>query len=139
MYHDLPHIIEGWSKNLYLGGRRSFPDEPLLAALVPVALGGAILFWLVPLLAVALILAGALTPTYLGAAVAAVGVSVLFWGLVSAGMRIPPWYGLAYPLGALAVLYIVFRSTWRGAGKIEWKGRSYGVDQAQPQGPLRSR
>lgn len=138
MYHDLRHIIEGWSKNLYLGGRRSFPDEPLLAALVPVALGGAMLFWLVPLIAVALVLAGVLTPTLLGAAVAAVGVSVVFWGLVSAGMRIPPWYGLAYPLGALAVLYIVFRSTWRGAGRIEWKGRSYGVDQAQPQGEGRS-
>lgn len=134
MYHDLRHIIEGWSKNLYLGGRRSFPDEPLLAALVPVALGGAMVFWLVPLIALALILAGALAPALFPAALAAVVGSVIFWGFVSAGMRIPAWYGLTYPLGALAVLYIVVRSTWRGAGKIEWKGRSYGADEAQPGG-----
>ena len=25
MYRSLPHLVEGWSKNVYLGGRRSFP------------------------------------------------------------------------------------------------------------------
>jgi chlorobactene glucosyltransferase len=127
MYHDLSHIVEGWSKNLYLGGRRSFPDEPLLAALVPLALGGAMTFWLVPLLVFLLIGAGVLSSALLPSVIAAIGISATFWALVSAGMRIPPWYGLAYPLGALTVLYIVFRSTWRGAAKIEWKGRSYGT------------
>ena len=48
MYRSLPELIEGWSKNVYLGGRRSFPDEPLLRALVPAMLVGALLFWLVP-------------------------------------------------------------------------------------------
>ena len=129
MYRDLPHIVEGWSKNIYMGGRRSFPDEPLLAALVPVALGGAMLFWLVPVLALALILAGAVSAELLGAVLAAIGSSILFWACVSLGMRIPPWYGIAYPIGAIAVLYIVARSTWRGAGRIEWKGRSYGITE----------
>jgi len=27
MYESLPHLVEGWSKNIYLGGRRSFPDR----------------------------------------------------------------------------------------------------------------
>ncbi|MGE5926813.1 MAG: glycosyltransferase [Gemmatimonadota bacterium] len=126
MYHDLPHIVEGWSKNIYLGGRRSFPDEPLLAALVPVALGGAMIFWLLPVTALALALAGVVGEALLLPALAAIGISTLFWSVVSLGMRIPAWYGLAYPLGALVVLFIVARSTWRGAGKIEWKGRSYG-------------
>ncbi|HEU5051399.1 MAG TPA: glycosyltransferase [Gemmatimonadales bacterium] len=127
MYRDLPHIIEGWSKNLYLGGRRSFPGQPLLQALVPVALAGAMLFWLVPLIALALALAG-LAPDFGGAALAAVGLSVAFWMAVSAGMRIPAGYGLAYPLGAVMTLHIVARSTARGGRRVEWKGRSYGVD-----------
>ncbi|HEU4827835.1 MAG TPA: glycosyltransferase family 2 protein [Gemmatimonadales bacterium] len=130
MYHDLPHIVEGWSKNLYMGGRRSFPDEPLLAALVPVALGGAMLFWLIPIIILLLTGAGVVAASLAAPALAAIGISSVFWAFVSMGMRIPPWYGPAYPLGALAVLYIIARSTWRGAGKIEWKGRSYGTGDA---------
>lgn len=126
MYHDLPHIVEGWSKNIYMGGRRSFPDEPLLAALVPVALGGAMLFWLVPVITLLLIPGGIVSQELLVPALVAAGTSTVFWSVVSLGMRIPPWYGVLYPVGALAVFYIVARSTWRGARKIEWKGRSYG-------------
>jgi len=33
MYTDLPSLVEGWSKNVYVGGRRSYPDEPVLRAL----------------------------------------------------------------------------------------------------------
>ena len=40
-------------------------------------------------------------------------------------MRIPPWYGLGFPIGALLTLFIVPRSTLRGAGRMEWKGRTY--------------
>jgi chlorobactene glucosyltransferase len=124
MYESLPHLIEGWSKNIYLGGRRSFPDEPVRRALVPVALGVALLFWLVP----PAVLAGAaigLWPALLPAAGAATALSVLFWMLMSAGMQVPVWYGLLYPLGAAVVLYIVARSTWRGARRVEWRGRTY--------------
>jgi hypothetical protein len=41
-------------------------------------------------------------------------------------MRIPIAYGALYPLGALAVLYVVARSTWRGERRVEWRGRTYG-------------
>jgi chlorobactene glucosyltransferase len=124
MYESLPHLVEGWSKNIYLGGRRSFPEEPVRRALVPVALGVALLFWLVP----PAVLAGAaigLWPALLPAAGAATALSVLFWMLMSAGMQVPVWYGLLYPLGAAVVLYIVARSTWRGARRVEWRGRTY--------------
>jgi chlorobactene glucosyltransferase len=126
MYRDLPHIIEGWSKNLFLGGRRSFPDEPLLAALVPLALAAMMTFWLVPPVVLALAAAGAASASLVAPAAVAVGLSIGFWMLVSAGMRIPAWYGWLYPVGALALLYIIARSTRRGAGRIEWKGRRYG-------------
>ena len=38
MYTGLESMLEGWSKNIYLGGRATLPDEPVLRALVPVAL-----------------------------------------------------------------------------------------------------
>lgn len=124
MYTGLRHLVEGWSKNVYLGGRRTYPDEPLLRALVPVMLGGAMLFWLLP---PATLAAGAVLPLPgLGvAAWVATGASLLYWTLVAIGMQIPPWYGLGYPVGALVTLYIVLRSTLRGAARVEWKGRTY--------------
>jgi chlorobactene glucosyltransferase len=123
MYHDLQHLIEGWSKNIYLGGRRSFPEEPLLRALAPWGLALVMIFWLVPPVWLGLALAtggGRLTPALATAS------CVLFWTGVSIRRQIPYWYGLLYPLGAAMSLYIVLRSTWRGARKVEWKGRTYG-------------
>jgi chlorobactene glucosyltransferase len=124
MYRSLPEMIEGWSKNIYLGSRRSFPGEPLLRATVPLMVGATLLFWLVP-------------PAMLGlggevrsAAILAVGLSAVFWILISIGMRIPFYYGLAYPLGALMALYIAARSTWRGDRKVQWRGRTYGASRS---------
>jgi chlorobactene glucosyltransferase len=127
MYQDLASLVEGWSKNVYLGGRGSFPGEPVLRALVPVMLMSAFGFWLLPPL---LLLAGALgagVEALVPAAVAAVGLSLVFWGLISYGMRIPVAYGLLYPIGALMAIYIVLRSTWRGERRVEWRGRVYGT------------
>jgi chlorobactene glucosyltransferase len=126
MYRSLPQLVEGWSKNVYLGGRRSFPREPRLRALVPLMLIAALAFWLVP---PALLLArgGGLDIGPLGpAALVATGMSVLFWALMAYGMKIPLRYGLGYPAGALMALFIVVRSTWRGERRIEWRGRVYG-------------
>lgn len=125
MYRGLSQLVEGWSKNIYLGGRRSFPEEPIMRSMVPVMLVLAMLYWLVP---PALLLAGIWVP---GAAVLftsmllAVGLSVLFWAVICKGMEIPAWYGFSYPLGALMSLFIILRSTWRGARKVEWRGRTY--------------
>ena len=122
MYQSLPHLIEGWSKNAYLGGRRSFPEEPVLRALVPVMLPAAFLFWLVP--PVVLAVTGA-TAGLGPAALTATALSALFWMAISYGMKLPPWYGLLYPAGASVALYIVARSIWRGARRVEWRGRVY--------------
>jgi chlorobactene glucosyltransferase len=122
MYRSLPQLIEGWSKNVYLGGRRSFPEEPVLRALVPVMLLAAFGFWLIP--PAVLAITGA-TAGPGPAAAAATALSALFWMLVSWRMKIPPWYGLLYPIGALMGLYIVARSTRRGARRVEWRGRVY--------------
>ena len=128
MYRSLGHLIEGWSKNMYLGGRRSFPHEPVLRALVPLLLVSAFLFWLVPPGATVAWLAGVDIGRLLPAALAASGLSALFWSLVSFGMEIPPVYGLGYPAGAAMALYIVVRSIWRGGRRVEWRGRVYGTE-----------
>jgi len=125
MYRSLRQLIEGWSKNVYLGGRRSFPQHPLLRALVPVMLVVAFAFWLVPPL---VLLAGAMDDgagTLMPAAAGASILSALFWMAMCRLMRIPVIYGTGYPMGALMALYIVARSTWRGAEKVEWRGRIY--------------
>jgi chlorobactene glucosyltransferase len=125
MYQGLAHLVEGWSKNIYLGGRRSFPDEPVQRALVPLMLVLAMLYWLVP---PAVLVLGAFDPSlapFSGAALVATGCSAVFWLLICYGMAIPVIYGLGYFLGSLMTLYIVLRSTVRGKRKVEWRGRVY--------------
>jgi hypothetical protein len=125
MYQNLAHLIEGWSKNIYLGGRRSFPGQPFLQALVPLILIAAMLFWLAP----AVILLGTIfsiaTRELTAAAITASVASTLFWALMCRQMQIPAIYGAAYPLGALMALYIIARSTWRAGRRVEWRGRVY--------------
>jgi hypothetical protein len=125
MYLGLSHLVEGWSKNIYLGGRRSFPHEPVLRASVPVMLIVAMLAWLLP---PAMLSASAVDPDLAGlapAALLATALSAAFWTLISHGMQIPARYGLAYPVGAAMALYIILRSTWRGGRRVEWRGRTY--------------
>jgi chlorobactene glucosyltransferase len=125
MYQGLAPLIEGWSKNIYLGGRRSFPDEPIRRALVPVMLVIAMVFWLLPLMALGLTLARPSLVDLRQSAVMAIALSAGFWMLISYGMRIPLRYGLGYPLGALMTLFIILRSTVRGGQRVEWRGRIY--------------
>jgi chlorobactene glucosyltransferase len=126
MYQGLASLIEGWSKNIYLGGRRSFPDNPILRAMVPVMLATALLYWLIPPSTLALGLLGVGPDWGSGTAALAVGFSCLFWMLICFGMSIPALYGLGYPLGALMALFIALRSTWRGGRRVVWRGRVYG-------------
>jgi chlorobactene glucosyltransferase len=125
MYQGLAHLIEGWSKNIYLGGRRSFPDEPFQRALVPLMLILALGYWLVPPAALVAALVWPSMAHFRWAALLATALSAVFWMLICYGMAIPARYGLGYPLGALMALYIALRSTWRGGRRVEWKGRVY--------------
>ena len=111
-------------KNLYLGARQSAGNRPLLRALAPWSLLLALLFWLVPLVALA---AGVAT----SAATLAVIVSLLFWAMISFGMQIPAWYALGYPLGVVMAVGITLRSIWRGSRRVEWRGRTYAVGEPQ--------
>jgi chlorobactene glucosyltransferase len=130
MYRSLRHLVEGWSKNVYLGGRQSFPQEPILQALVPLMLVLPSLFWLLP--PIGLIAAATAGSPALGyPALVGTVLSAVFWTLISHGMRIPWLYGLAYPLGAVVLLAIVLRSMVRGRRAVEWKGRQYQLNKGE--------
>lgn len=125
MYQSLGTIVEGWSKNLYLGARLSFRDEPLLRTVAPLLIVAAFAFWLVPLGFLAAWAAGSVaTATGIGALIAVV-LSTLFWCFISFGMGVPMPFGLLYPFGVLMAIGIVIRSTLRGGRRVEWRGRVY--------------
>lgn len=124
MYRSLAGLIEGWSKNMFLGARQSYPNEPVRRALMPLLLALAFVFWLVPpsFLLVATL---GVQHTLFDSAVIATIASIVFWGMVSFGMGIPPIYALAYPIGAAMTLFIYGRSLRRGR-RVQWRGREYG-------------
>jgi len=127
MYTSLAGLVEGWSKNVYVGGRRSFPDEPVRRALIPFMFSVGALFWLLPPAVLLLALLG-VAPAWLAPAAWATGLSTLFWVLFDGGFGINALYGLSYPLGVAMTGWIFARSTRRGERRIEWRGRTYSAE-----------
>lgn len=125
MYTDLRGLVEGWSKNLYLGARRSLVEFGMLKPLIPLMYFTFGAFWLVPPAILLGAIAGGGAPP--GWTLVAVGLSLSFWTIIMTGMRIPVWYALCYPLGAVMFLIIAARSVIRGRRRIEWRGRRYTV------------
>lgn len=120
MYRSLGEMVEGWSKNLYIGARQSAGESRILQALAPFGVMLGFLFWLLPVVLLGLGIAKT-------AMLVAFACSLAFWALISFGMQIPPWYALGYPLGAAMALWITLRSTLRGRRRVEWRGRVYGA------------
>jgi chlorobactene glucosyltransferase len=130
MYTSLRELVEGWSKNLFIGARTSVPDHPLLRTLAPFSLLLAFAFWLVPW-------AGLAPVTTRATAIAAITVATGCWAVIYRGLRLPMRYALAWPLGAAVAFGITLRSVRRGFRTVEWRGRRYrigrdGVRTAHP-------
>jgi chlorobactene glucosyltransferase len=126
MYTGLRDLISGWTKNVYAGGRRSYPDEPIRRALVPGLFLVNSLFWLLPPVLALLAAAGVAPAAWLTPALMATGLCTAFWALFNAGFGVSPLYALTYPLGQAVIAWIFLRSTIRGERHIEWRGRTYG-------------
>jgi chlorobactene glucosyltransferase len=123
MYRSLPHLIEGWSKNIVQGGLQTFPRamRPFVA---PLSFATGVGLWLVPPAMLLLALIGVAGQAWLTWSAVVCGTSVVLWTYFSRRMGAPPAYGLLYPLGAALGTYIFARSWSRGRHVI-WKGRRY--------------
>ena len=152
MYRSLPHLIEGWSKNLLIGGLQSLPHAVRPVAPALGFLGGVALWLVAP--AVLLVAAWswigagltfggidvAVGERVLGFDGGALGfsrevvlwaatvyaLSVVIWVRFSRRMHVSPVYAMLYPLGAAVGSWIFLRSWIRGR-TVEWKGRTYRV------------
>ncbi|MEJ2540011.1 MAG: glycosyltransferase family 2 protein [Gemmatimonadota bacterium] len=125
MYTSLSELVEGWSKNVVLGGMATLP--PWIRGVAPllILLTGLVL-WVAPPVAGVLALMGIGGSAVLTWAAAAVGTSVVLWCAACWRMGAPVSYGFLYPLGSLVTGYI-FARAWRRGGTVEWKGRQYAL------------
>ncbi|MBT8488449.1 MAG: glycosyltransferase [Gemmatimonadetes bacterium] len=146
MYRSLGHLVEGWSKNMFMGGLQSVPRQ-LRWVLPPISFLGGIALWLaapgVLLLEVghqvvsammgavsatgpATIMAAApmISPPLLLWAVLVYALTLVMWFRWYGRMRAPRLYAFLYPLGAVVFAFIFLRSWMRGRD-VEWKGRRY--------------
>lgn len=129
MYRSLGEIVEGWTKNMLMGGLQSVPGR--LRALLPsVSFVGQLVLWLLaPSVLVAALLGfpdpgsevGGSAVVWAGTVVA---LCLVLWARWYHRMRAGWWYAVCYPLAAGVFAYIFLRSWIRGRD-VEWKGRRY--------------
>ncbi|MDA0311065.1 MAG: glycosyltransferase family 2 protein [Gemmatimonadetes bacterium] len=125
MYRSLGGIIEGWSKNILMGGLQSLPPV-LRPFMFPVALTFGVGLWLVPPLVLLATFLGAGGPALFTWSATVCAISAIVFAGFTRLMGGPARYGLLYPLGAVMGNYIFLRSWIRGRN-VEWKGRRYTV------------
>jgi chlorobactene glucosyltransferase len=126
MYRSLPELIEGWTKNLLLGGRATMPPGVLRQVMPPLVILWGFAAWLLPPLALMARAGGLVGPEVGQWALLASGASVGFWAVVNARFGVSLVHGLLYPLGASVLLWIMVRAWVRGP-RVRWKGREYRV------------
>jgi chlorobactene glucosyltransferase len=123
MYRSLPGLIEGWSKNITMGGLQSVAPA-FRSIILPLSLFFGLSAWVAPPVILVIALFGVGGPMLLPWAALVVSISAVIFGLFTHGMKGPAIYGLLYPLGALTGSFIFLRSWIRGRN-VEWKGRRY--------------
>lgn len=124
MYASLAEIRRGWGKNVYAAGRDTLPLGPVSRRLLPIIFPLPALLPVIPVLILALALAGVLGDAALlfGGIVSAA--NLLFWMGAYGYARLNPLWGLSYPLASLVFGGICAEAAWRGS-RVEWKGRAY--------------
>ena len=124
MYGSLGEIIDGWSKNVWAGGRYALRDHPVVRAVARVLMPlSAVPAWL-PIVALVLGLSGLAPASWTTFGALAYGVSVA-WGIPTCRiMEIPVGYAFLHPLGAMVATWIFIRAAWRG-DQVTWKDREY--------------
>jgi chlorobactene glucosyltransferase len=128
MYRSLGHLVEGWSKNLLVGAKKSL-SPGLRPWIAPSMVLWTVTMWILPPVALIIALVGLAGTAALSWSVGVVALSVAFWGAFIHRMGGPAWYALFYPLGAVMGLFILLRAWVRGQ-HVEWKGREYLLDDS---------
>jgi chlorobactene glucosyltransferase len=123
MYRSLRELVDGWSKNIVLGGLQSLPVW-LRTLTPPVALLAGVGLWIAPPAALAAAVAGMGGGDLLVWSAIVYVTSAVTWALFTRQMGGPARYGPLYPLGALVGAFIFVRSWTRGR-HVAWKGRRY--------------
>lgn len=151
MYRSLGDLLEGWTKNIVLGGQQSLPAvlRPIAA---PAAFFSGVVIWLTaPAVLLLWTMGGAFSfggvdlaveGTALATDAAAVGsggalltwalvvylLNTITWGYFAVRMGVAAGYAPLHPLGAGVTAWIFLRA-WRRGRRVVWKGREYMVPE----------
>lgn len=122
MYRTLGELVEGWSKNLFMGTQIVWGPVGgyflMLGIFVVVAAG------LLPAVALGAAALGA-PPAVLAFGAFGFAMSAAATALFLRANREPAWPAPFYWMGQLVLLWILAASTLRGRRRIRWKGRVY--------------
>lgn len=124
MYTSLAEIRRGWGKNVYAAGRDTMPLNAVTGRIFPWIFPLPALMPVLPLLCLALGLAGVWGTGALVFGAIAAPATLLFYTGVYGFSRLNPLWALLYPLAAVTFSWICAEAAWRGS-KVEWKGRGY--------------
>lgn len=124
MYEGFAEIWRGWGKNLWAGGRDTIDAGPVLTTAIRFVAPLVPLWEIVPVIAIALGLAGVWPTAFLVWGLITYSINTLYWMLMHVAFRAPLAYALLNPLASLVLMAMFVRATWRG-DKVEWKGREY--------------
>ncbi|MBI3790092.1 MAG: glycosyltransferase [Gemmatimonadetes bacterium] len=123
MYVGLREVVDGWTKNVYAGGRYALPAGTPAWFLV-VLMFGPVLILLAPVVLAPLGMLGLVPATAgLGGAIAYAALTLWMAGFCRVD-GIPIWVAPLWPAGTVIVGWIFARATRRG-NRVEWKGRAY--------------
>ena len=124
MYTSLSEIRRGWGKNVYAAGRDTLRLGPVGRRVLPWVFPIPALLPVVPVVVLALALAGVLGSGALVFGAIVTGVNLLYWMGVYHFSQLSPLWAIAYPLGCVVFASICAEAAMRGM-RVGWKGRSY--------------
>lgn len=128
MYTSLGEIRRGWGKNLYAGGRDSFPGGALMGLVFRLLMPVSPLVPLLPIVVPLLGWLGVLGPGTLVFGAITLPVNLVFWMGIYRFAGLHPLWGLTYPLGSLVFSLICLEAAWKGLS-VSWKGRTYEMSE----------
>ncbi|MFN0097996.1 MAG: glycosyltransferase [Gemmatimonadaceae bacterium] len=124
MYTSLGEIRRGWGKNIFAAGRDTLRLGPVGRRVLPWIFPIPALLPVIPVLILALAIAGVLGEGALLFGAVVTGASLLYWIGVYGFAQLSPLWALTYPLGCLVFAGICAEAAIRGT-RVGWKGRTY--------------